>query len=319
MMVGEQTVCERSVIEAADGHRILVDCWQPEGEVRALLHIFHGLGEHAARYDRFARRCVAQGFAVAAHNHRGHGENCAPDGLGHYADKGGWDKVISDALKVQTEMIDRFPGVPLILFGHSMGSYIAQSFIMRHPANIDALALSASTWPNRIELRMGRLLASILALFLGRATKSELLNKMGFGDFNKPFAPNRTDFDWLSRDPAEVDKYIADPLCGAPSSNQLWRDLLAGMLEISTGNALAKIADLPILIMGGELDPVGGTSGLGKLSKAYQATGHTAVTLRIYADGRHEMLNETNRDDVTDDLIDWCNTVVRNMPVAASE
>jgi alpha-beta hydrolase superfamily lysophospholipase len=318
MTIERETLCERSVIEATDGHRILVDCWRPEGEVRALLHVFHGLSEHAARYDRFARECVAQGYAVAAHNHRGHGENCAPDGLGHYADRHGWDDVISDALQVQTEMIGRFPGVPLILFGHSMGSYIAQSFVMRHPANIDALALSASTWPNRIELRMGRLLASIFALFQGRSVKSEFLDKMGFGKFNKPFAPNRTDFDWLSRDPAEVDKYIADPLCGAPSSNQLWRDLLAGMLGISTGKALGKIADLPILIMGGELDPVGGTKGLSNLSKAYRATGHTDVTLKMYADGRHEMLNETNRDEVTVDIVDWCDAVVQNMAVPAS-
>ena len=307
----EKPLCDRSVTEAADGHRILVDCWQPEGEACALIHIFHGLGEHAARYDRFAGHCVARGFSVIAHNHRRHGENCAPDGLGHYADKAGWNKVIGDALQVQQEALQRFPEVPLILFGHSMGSYIAQSFIMRHPEHIDALALSASTWPNRTQLRMGRLLATFAAWIQGGQTKGEFLNKMGFGEFNKPFLPNRTDFDWLSRDPAEVDKYIADPLCGEPSSNQLWRDLLGGMLEISTGRALSKIPDLPILIMGGALDPVGGTRGLNALSKAYQASGQSNVTLNIYTDGRHEMLNETNRDEVTADILEWCDTALR--------
>ncbi len=107
--------CERRVIDADDGHRILVDCWRPQGNGRALIHIFHGLGEHAARYDRFARQCVARGYVVAAHNHRGHGENCAPDGLGHYADDGGWDKVIDDALQVQQDLMAQFPDTPLIL------------------------------------------------------------------------------------------------------------------------------------------------------------------------------------------------------------
>ncbi len=315
MRSDEGPLCDRSMIEAADGHRILVDCWQPVGDVSALIHIFHGLGEHAARYDRFARHCVARGFVAVAHNHRGHGEYCAPGGLGHYADKDGWNKVISDALQVQTEVMGRFPEVPLILFGHSMGSYIAQSFALRHPENIDALALSASTWPNRAQLRVGRMLATIAAWIKGGQAKSDFLNKMGMGDFNKPFAPSRTEFDWLSRDPEEVDKYVADPLCGEPSSNQLWRDLLGGMLEFSTVRALLKISNMPILVMGGAMDPVGGTRGLNALSRAYQATGHSDMTLNIYPDGRHEMLNEINRDEVTANILDWCDAaLVRQNP-----
>lgn len=303
-------LCERRVIEADDGHRILVDCWQPAGEVRALMHIFHGLGEHAARYARFARQCVAQGYVVTAHNHRGHGENCAPDGLGHYADDNGWNRVINDALQVQQDLVRRFPDLPLILFGHSMGSYIAQSFVMRHPENVSALVLSGSTWPNRVQLRIGQLLATVAVWIGGPQEKSAMLNKMSFGDFNKRFAPNRTDFDWLSRDPSEVDKYIADPLCGAPSTNQLWKDLLGGMLRISTINALAQIPDIPILIMGGALDPVGGAARLSGLATAYRNSKHAQISLKIYADGRHEMLNETNRDSVTADVLEWCHAVM---------
>ncbi|MCH7855103.1 MAG: alpha/beta fold hydrolase, partial [Proteobacteria bacterium] len=156
---GEQ-LCDRRVIEANDGHRIMLDCWQPVGEVRALMHVFHGLGEHAARYNRFARQCAAHGYVVVAHNHRGHGENCAPDGLGHYADDNGWNRLINDALQVQQDLVKRYPDLPLILFGHSMGSYIAQSFMMRHAENVSALVLSGSTWPNRMQLRIGRMLAT---------------------------------------------------------------------------------------------------------------------------------------------------------------
>ena len=304
--------CERRILEADDGHRILVECWQPDGEVGALIHIAHGLAEHATRYQRFALQCVEQGYVVVAHNHRGHGENCLPDGLGHYADKRGWDKVISDMLLVQNDLRDRYPGKRLILIGHSMGSFIAQCFAMRHPDKIQALTLSGSTWPDRMQLQVGNLLATIAVWVYGRQAKSNFLNSMSFGGFNKRFAPNRTQFDWLSRDPDEVDKYIADPLCGADSSNQLWRDLTGGMLEISTAQAVASIPDIPILIAGGAVDPVGGAGRMAALAQIYRANGHSDVTTEIYPDGRHEMLNETNRDEVTSDILQWCNSALQS-------
>ncbi|NOX68585.1 MAG: alpha/beta hydrolase [Gammaproteobacteria bacterium] len=305
MTADREGLCERRVLEADDNHRILVDCWYPEGDVRALVHVFHGLSEHATRYDRFARQCTAHGYVVVAHNHRGHGENCAPDRLGHYADDNGWNRVVNDAVQVQQDLVRRFPNLPLILFGHSMGSYIAQSFMLRHAENVSALVLSASTWPNRTQLRLGRLLATIAVWVSGPQKKSATLNKMGFGDFNERFAPNRTEFDWLSRDNTEVDKYVADPLCGVPSSNQLWKDLLGGLLEISSARSVARVPDIPILILGGELDPVGGSERLQALADAYRTNGHSRVTLNVYPNGRHEMLNETNRQDVTRDILNW--------------
>lgn len=218
--------------------------------------------------------------------------------------------MINDALQVQQDLVKRYPDLPLILFGHSMGSYIAQSFMMRHAENVSALVLSGSTWPNRLQLRIGRLLATVAVWINGPQETSAVLNRMSFGDFNKRFAPNRTEFDWLSRDAAEVDKYIADPLCGAPSSNQLWKDLLGGMLEISTAKAVARIPDIPVLILGGALDPVGGADRLSALADAYRTNGHSRVTLTIYPDGRHEMLHETNRDSVTTDILEWCESVL---------
>jgi len=308
----DATGCERRILEADDGHRILVECWQPDGEVSALIHIVHGLAEHATRYERFALQSIKQGYVVVAHNHRGHGEFCLPDGLGHYADKQGWDKVISDMLLVQNDLRDQYPEQRLILMGHSMGSSIAQCFAMRHPDKIEALVLSGSTWPNRKHLRVGKFLATIAVWINGRQAKSDFLNSISFGGFNKRFAPNRTQFDWLSRDPDEVDKYIADPLCGAGSSNQLWRDLLGGMLEISTADAVAGIPDIPVLILGGAVDPVGGSGRMAALAEIYRANGHPDVTIEIYPDGRHEMLNETNRDEVTSDILQWCNSALES-------
>ena len=140
----------------------------------------------------------------------------------------------------------------------------------------------------------------------GTGACSPLLDKIGFGDFNKRFEPARTELDWLSRDPAEVDKYVADPLCGGPYTIGLWLDLLGGLRSIATDDALRDIpADLPILITGGADDPVGGARGMQQLAARYTDTGHHQLETKIYPGGRHEMLNETNRDEFTADLLRW--------------
>ncbi len=301
----DSTVAERQCLPAADGRRILIDLWCPARPV-ALIHLLHGLGEHPARYERFARHCNQQGIAVAAHNHRGHGENCPENELGHYADEEGWDKLISDATLVQGALIRQIPDVPLILLGHSMGSYIAQSFLMRGHGPVSALILSGSAFNSRLQLRIGHWLAAIESVRVGKRSKSKLLNKMGFGEFNQGFVPNRTAFDWLSRNESEVDKYVADPLCGADSSCRLWFDLTGGLLEVTSTKALHKIcADLPILITGGSADPVGGQAGLTRLAQKYEKSGHLKTSLKIYPQARHEMFNETNRDEFSHDLTQW--------------
>lgn len=300
----EKIGAQRLSLSAADGHRILVDIWRP-AQPRILIHLFHGLGEHTARYERFAQFCNEAGIAIAAHSHRGHGENCSDEQLGHYADSDGWQRVLDDARTVNQHVAGQMADLPLVILGHSMGSYIAQAFVMRGYSYPAALILSGSTHAPRGQLVIGHWLAGLIRLG-GRRRKSPLLNKMGFGDFNKRFAPARTDFDWLSRDEAEVDKYLNDRLCGAPSSAQLWYDLTGGLLETRSRNALRKVpADLPILITGGSDDPVGGRPGMQRLADAYQGSGHTKVSLRIYEQGRHEMFNETNRGEFFADLVEW--------------
>jgi alpha-beta hydrolase superfamily lysophospholipase len=304
-MPDKQMTAQRRSLQADDGHRILIDLWFPP-DARILVHVMHGLGEHPARYERFARHCNSRDIAVAAHNHRGHGENCPVTELGHYADNDGWNKLIADAALVQAFLRKQLPNLPLILLGHSMGSYIAQSFVMRGEGSASALILSASSFNSRLQLRIGHWIAAIESMRSGKKSKSALLNKMGFGAFNKAFAPNRTDFDWLSRDQEEVDKYVADQLCGGDSSNRLWFDLTGGLLEVTSNKALRKIrSDLPILITGGADDPAGGQEGLTRLHQKYVSTGHSGASLKIYQHGRHEMLNETNRDEFSADLTQW--------------
>lgn len=292
------------IMAAADGHKIHVQVWEPEGAPNCVVQVLHGLGEYADRYARFAAAAISHGFMVCAHDHRGHGKHA--DASGHFGDSDGWHKISADALSVNDFIRERFDGVPVVLLGHSMGSYFAQEFAMHYGQRLSGLVLSASTWPSKLTLAPMKLLAHIESLRLGVRGKSKLLDQLGFGNFNKPFEPARTELDWLSRDNNEVDKYIADPLCGGPYSCRLWLDLIGGLFGVSSDHALGRIrSDLPILITGGESDPVGGDKGMTRLAMHYAQTSHQRLSVKIYPQGRHEMLNEINRDEVTADLLDW--------------
>ena len=295
-------------IRATDGHDIHVQTWEPESDPVAVIQVLHGLGEHIARYARFAEQATARGFGLVGHDHRGHGPNS--DDLGYFAGKDGWSKVVSDVGTVNELIGDRYPGRPVVMLGHSMGSFIAQTFAMHWGDRLKGMLLSASAWPSRIELVPGRLLAYVEGWRLGPAAHSNLLHKLFCGKFNGKFKPNRTEADWLTRDAAEVDKYIADPLCGGPFSCRLWQDFLAGLWQLGSDAALNRIpSGLPILISGGAADPVGGEKGMSKLLVHYAQTGHGRVKMKLYPDGRHEMLNESNRDDVTRDWLDWIESI----------
>ena len=291
-------------ITTSDGHLIRGTHWPADAQARGVVQIFHGLGEHHGRYERFARLANSQGLAVIAHDHRGHGRHAELSG--HFADVGGWQLLIDDGLLVNEWIREHYPDLPLILLGHSMGSYIAQFFAMQHSDHISALLLSASTWPKKPALIAGRLLARMESKRIGLRGKSQLLDKLGFGDFNKPFEPARTPLDWISRDNDEVDKYVNDPLCGGPYTCGLWLDLIGGLGAIASDNALAKIpADMPILLTGGSDDPVGGDKGITQLAMHYAQSGHYDLLVKLYDGGRHEMFNETNRDEFSADVISW--------------
>jgi alpha-beta hydrolase superfamily lysophospholipase len=302
---------QHETLVAADGHDIHTQLWAPEGQPGCVIQILHGLGEHSDRYARFAAKAVERGFAVCVHDHRGHGKHS--DDLGHFAGASGWLQLVTDSEMVNDYVRQKYSGTPVVLLGHSMGSYVAQTFAMRCGSKLSGLILSASTWPSRLQLVPARLLARFEALRLGARGKSGLLDKLGFGNFNKPFESARTELDWLSRDEAEVDKYVSDPLCGGPYSCGLWLGLLSGLFDVASDTAISRVpSDLPILISGGEADPVGGDSGMTRLAMHYAQTSHQRLKVKIYAGGRHEMLNETNRDEVTSDWLDWVSVIARS-------
>jgi alpha-beta hydrolase superfamily lysophospholipase len=297
-------------LDTSDGVSLFVYRWVPEGPPKAVVQIVHGWAEHAARYARLAEALCREGFAVYAEDHRGHGRTArTPAELGYFADRDGWNRVVEDLWQLHQRLRSDHPQTPLVIFGHSLGAFLVQQFISEHGDSIVAAVLSGTNGKPPAVARLGRLIALFERLRHGRHGKSRLLQSIFFGPFNKRFEPARTPFDWLSRDTAEVDKYVADPLCGFDSQVQLFADILGGLLEISKPARLARIPKtLPIYIFRGSRDPVG--NNIGQLLTAFRAAGLGAVTYREYPDARHETLNEINRDEVTRDLIAWLNAVI---------
>lgn len=291
-------------LKAGDGADIFVRRWAPGGEPRAAVQIAHGLAEHSARYARLAQALTEAGYAVYANDHRGHGQSARAEDLGFFADKDGWTKCVGDLWTLNRRIAADLPGKKIFLLGHSMGSFMSQRFISEHSDAIAGCILSGSNGAPPAIAAAGRLIARIERLRLGARGQSGLLQQLMFGDFNKRFKPARTDFDWLSRDPAEVDKYVADPLCGFAFSTQLAIDLLDALGDLTSPATIARIRkDLPVYIFSGSRDPVG--ANINGLIDAYRRGGLTKIAVNIYPDGRHEMLNETNRQQVTSDLVGW--------------
>jgi alpha-beta hydrolase superfamily lysophospholipase len=293
---------------ADDGQSILARRWLPEEGHRGVVQIAHGLTEHSARYARLAAALNAAGYAVYASDHRGHGPKAAAADLGHFADEGGWDKVVGDLWALNRRIAAEQPGRPIIFLGHSLGSFLGRGFIAQHSDALAGAVLSGSSGKPPAIATLGRLIAREERLRLGKRGKSQLLIQMWFGDFNKPFKPARTAFDWLSRDEKEVDAFVADPLCGFPFTTQLAIDVLDALPRVTSRQSLAPIRkDMPIYVFSGERDPVG--ANIQGLIGDLEAGGFTRLTTRIYPGARHETLNETNRDEVTRDLIAWLDGV----------
>ncbi|MDD0972803.1 alpha/beta hydrolase [Pseudomonas fontis] len=280
--------------------------WLPSTPIKAVVLLAHGMAEHAGRYQRLGQALAQAGYALYAHDQRGHGRTAELGTLGLFAAHDGWTSVVNDLALLSQHIGQQHPGAPLFLMGHSMGSYIAQAYLLHHSASLQGAILSGSNFQPPALYRAACLIARAESWRQGPLGHSALIEWLSFGSFNKAFKPNRTAFDWLSRDPQEVDKYVADPLCGFRCSNRLWIDLLMGLEQISQPKHLAQIdPNLPILVMGGECDPVSTGKRLKDLAGALHLAGNQHVQLTLYPQARHELLNETNRDDVTADLIDW--------------
>jgi alpha-beta hydrolase superfamily lysophospholipase len=284
------------------------------GPASAIVQVNHGLAEHAARYARFADFLSTRGFSVYAHDHRGHGHTKAPDApLGRFARTQGGDKVLADVAAVHDLIAAENPGLPVILFGHSMGGLIGLNFLLRHSARIHA----AAVWNANFSAGLaGRAALAVLAwerFRLGSDVPSRLLPRLTFRAWGKAVPNHNTPFDWLSRDPAEVAKYIADPLCGWDASVSMWRDVFGFIFAgADDANFAAMRRDLPVLLVGGEKDPAtDGGKAVTHLAGRMRRMGFSNLVSRIYPETRHESLNELNRDIIMADFAGWAETMLK--------
>ncbi|MEO6999381.1 MAG: lysophospholipase [Terracoccus sp.] len=292
-------------LTTADGTEIFVHRWLPDGHVKAVVQIAHGLAEHSGRYARFAQRLTDHGYAVYANDHRGHGKTSGGRAL--FAEREGWSRVVDDMASVTRRAKDEQPGLPVFLLGHSMGSFLSRAYAAEHGSEIAGLVLTGTAGSAGALGRVGVAVASTQARLRGHARPSGLMNTLSFGQYNSAFKPARTDFDWLSRDPDEVDKYINDPDCGFVLSAGGYRDMLSGLAAVNTDRVVARVPKhLPVHLASGDQDPVGGNGkGVTAVTEQLRRAGVEDVTLTLWPGGRHEILNETNRDEVEQEIVDW--------------
>lgn len=295
-------------LATADGTDLFVYRWLPAGQPRAVVQIAHGLAEHAGRYARLAEALTGAGYAVYANDHRGHGRTAkSADELGWFAEDDGWQKCVDDLWQVNRHIAATHPSLPIVVLGHSMGSTLAEQLMGDHGDALAGVVLSGANGKPTALAKVGGVITRAERVRLGPRGRSKLVQSLTFDAFNKKFAPARTVFDWLSRDAAEVDKYVADPLCGFPATVQLWIDLLEGWNAVSQPAHRERVPKaLPLYVIAGGRDPLSGnTRQLGPWLAEYKAAGVANLTHRFYPDARHELFNETNRDEVTRELIEW--------------
>lgn len=295
-------------LRVQEGRVAFARAWLPAAPPRAAIQIVHGLAEHSGRYARFATALNQAGFAVYAQDLPGHGRTArAPDELGHMADRYGWRLALQCIHALNVDMRERHPDLPRILFGHSMGGLLGQDYIVHHGRDLTACVLSATTGDMGPMRRIGLALLRAEMAWAGPQQRSALAEELSFKSFNRRFRPNRTASDWLSRDAEEVDRYVGDPRCGFRASAGLWVELLTVGGRLRDAARLARIrAGLPILLIAGSDDPaINGAKGPTALERAYFKAGLSDVTLKLYQGGRHELLNDLCRDQVTEDVVGW--------------
>ena len=287
----------RFTYPAKDGLEIVSYRWDPASQPRGAVQLTHGMGEHVLRYSALAGALAKGGLVVYGQDHRGHGATArSADELGQLGPDG-WTRLVEDIDLLVSRVRDEQPGLPLVLLGHSMGSYAVQQYLLDYNDRVDAVVLTGTTALDLLEPAL------------------DLDKPIDLAAFNAAFEPARTEFDWLSRDEEIVDAYIADPRCGFGIDTDAAKDMFAGARRMADPGQVAAIRpDLPVYIAAGELDPVNANLALlNVLVDRYRAAGLADVTVRTYPGARHEILNETNRDEVVASILDWIDQVL-SMP-----
>ena len=300
---------EKIPFTSVAGQPLTLYLWQTDAPCRGVIQLVHGMAEHIARYDRLARALCAAGYTVAGHSHLGHGEDAREDELGFFGRKDGWDHLVEDVHAAHEMLLKRFPGQRFAILGHSMGSFVTREYLLRYGGDLTAAVICGTGWFPGPLCSVARAAAALCGVFGGWQKPAPLVDRLMSKDNNKAFAPARTHFDWLSRDTAEVDKYMADLRCGFLFTARGYYDMFTGLKNLSRLHRLAALpGNLPVLFISGDADPIGTQGkGVNTVAQQFRDAGVRDVTVRLYPGARHELFNETNRDEITAELIDWLN------------
>ncbi|MEN9895146.1 MAG: hypothetical protein RIR97_998 [Pseudomonadota bacterium] len=301
-------------LESPTGANLAYHISEAQGPSRGIVLISHGLAEHSRRYERFATCLSSRGYHVYAWDHRGHGETKALDApLGRFGKDNGGEKVLADVKAMRDFALSEHPGLPVILFGHSMGGLISLNTVVSYPADFAAVAVWNANFNAGPAGTAAKIVLAVEKFFKGSDVPSSILPKLTFGAWGKAIKHAKTDFDWLSHIDAEVQTYIADPLCGFDASVSLWIDLFDFIFRAPRSEMLGRLPkNFPVHIVGGDEDPA---SNFGKgmiwLSERLNTFGFTNVTSTVYAKTRHETLNDTVQNQAMADFADWCDRTVQ--------
>ncbi len=298
---------------SSTGEKLYAQKWQNEEitTYRGVIQLVHGMEEHIGRYEDFAKLLISQGYIVVGHDHLGHGNSAKnPEDLGYFAKEDGWNRLVEDVHILQNKVAKEYPELPYVIFGHSMGSLVTRTYLTKYQDNLTGVILSGTSG-QKSGLLVGQVLTKLIMLLKGERYRSELLEYLVTGSFNKKFKPNRTKSDWITRDEKEIDKCQKDPKCGFNFTTNGYLNLLKGSYYLSKQKNINKTVNVPILLISGDKDPVGGMSkGVIRVMNMLQKAGVKQVDIRLFKDARHELLNEINRDEVYYVVLNWLNRVL---------
>ena len=286
--------------------------WTPEQPPKAVIQLVHGIAERITRYDRFANYLNDLGFVVVGEDHMGHGDSIGEDGIRGYF-HGGWFNGVQDTYQLLEDTKKEYPDLPYMLFGHSMGSFMVRTILAKYPeSGISAAIICGTGWQPTFALPALIKVLEAVCKKNGEETPNQKIHDLVFGGYNKRVENPRTPQDWLTRDEQIVDRYIADPLCGFVASCGLMRDMIMGIRYVQTPANLANMKKyLPVLFIAGDADPVGPYGkGVEKAAKAFRKSGMVNVTVKLYPEARHEILNEINYREVFEDIREWLDKTV---------
>lgn len=300
---------EEFYFDSRDGiNKIHAVYWIPEEEPKAVLQIVHGMAEYVERYNEFAVKMAKKGFLVTGEDHLGHGKT-VPDGgiYGYFCENDPATVVVRDVHRLKKLTQEKYPGIPYFLMGHSMGSFITRNYLCKYGSGIDGAVIMGTGMQSKPLLVLSKTVAAIQKIFCGSKHVSELIDKGGFGNYNKRISNPRTSVDWLSREESRVDGYIEDEKCGFVFTVNGFQTLFELIWRLHKKENLAAMPkELPILFASGTGDPVGDYfEGVERAIQSFKEVGMKDITVKKYEDGRHELLNETNREQIGDDIWQW--------------